>query len=106
MLTNVTHLQHQQQRRRYQQQQQQAPEEKKKKVKGLQAAPLNQVISSLRAFQESLSLSQSCKGLQNQKYCSIFFFGPLVSKAETQYHDSQRKKRKGGIAQSSYHAYE
>jgi hypothetical protein len=77
MFTNFTHFQHEQQRQQYQQQQQQqqqqqAPEEKKRKVKGLQAAPLNQVISSLRAFQESLSLSlslslsQSCKGLQNQ----------------------------------------
>ena len=81
-----------------------AASSKRKEVK--QSSPSNShSIKFILSPRVAPSLSQ-CSNFSKPKYHIIFFFGPLFSKAETEYHDSQRKKRKGGIAQSSYHAHE
>jgi len=66
-----------------------AASSKRKEVKQRSPSNSHSITLSPRV---SPSLSQRSK-FSESRYHSIFFFGPLVSKAETQYHDSQRKKR-------------
>jgi hypothetical protein len=71
-----------------------------------QSSSLDQADALFREISPGVPLIHAQRSPKSKSH-SIFFFGPLVSKAEARYHDSQRKRKtKEVIAQSSYYAHE